>query len=496
MEFHNRGHLLKKHHIITQILRIGCFIFLFSRGLLYLIFDSPLRALLWHEKILRPFIELAGFSWTEYANVSNLSITIIERLIGVFLMVTSCFFLTINQETKSKLQFRCIVVAGIFTLLHILLKYLGHNQELPILPEYILQGFCPWIFLSLLKYMPAKKDELWKYPSDLVIIWCKFTISMCFIGHGLYAAGWPYQPASFVRMLSHTFLIDYKAAAMLVTCVGIIDIALGITVFIKPLEKISLGHMAFWGFVTAGARVMCYVIVPMKGSNINPWLFETSVRTMHGALPLVLLLIILRVKQEPQPIDWDWLKKRLWQMRLPAFVCMIIFIVLYTFQNSSNLEIEQKRQLTLEQNKQKLRSAHKPQGRSKNLPADPQATEFSQSASGEWFSDELFANEFFPVRLLLDASSPEQLEMALKGIKPFYHNRKFILERLRQEVLNSYRNPQKNRQVREFPDEQILGFIKKTIFTMDGGENLTVRIYAPWLREKSFSLEFNQREFL
>jgi len=476
------------HYRIAWLLRLSAFIFLFSRGCLYVIFDSPYRGLLWNEEILRPFVELFGYSWRTYASSSNPGISLLENLIGLFLMISSVFFLTIRADKPARAQYFCLQLSGFFTCLHILLKYLGHNNEAPIIAEYILQGFTPWLFLAYLKYMPTHSDDKWTFPSGAILLWSKVIISLCFVGHGLYALGWPYQPASFVRMLSKTLFIDFETSSIIVTCVGLFDLTLAVVIFIKPFERMALGHMAFWGFVTAGARLMSYVIIPVNLSNLNPWLLESTVRFIHGALPLTLLLIMLHVETSKKAISLQELKNIFLRKRVIITVLSIMALATFlkVYHYSFQQELSENRKQNMVQAQKRYSSTKSPQ---KIFSAELTSSEFKKSAAGHWYSDEMFSNNSFPVRFILDTNANHAIEDAISDFSPYYKRRQTIIDNLKILVVENYKS---NNATNNFTDKDILTFIKKTQLILDG-ENLSARVYAPWLETKFIDFTISEQ---
>ena len=459
-------------------------------------FDSPYRALLWSEDILRPFVEMFGVSWTYYASVSNPYITVLENVVGLFLMVTAFFCLTIGAGKASKIQRYCLFVAGCFTMLHIVLKYLGHNHEFPMLLEYALQGGVPWLFLAYCKYMPASKEGVWKYPSDQLIFLTKVLLSFCFIGHGLYALGWPYQPAAFVRMMVQTFGMGFETAAHCVTAIGILDVVLGVAIFIRPLVKITLGHMFVWGGITALSRVLAYVILPAKWYNLNPWLMESSVRVAHAAVPLLLLMILKRVTEDRKRVSWHDFREvyldRKMMVLLP--LCLVVFAGAFSVHYASKQHEEQyweQRLSLLEANKRETSQVR--EGRSISH-RSLSVADFQESDKSGLYSDVLFTYPDTLVRVIVDGSreNKKELESLLQSFQPFYDNKEHVLEGVRHQIVEQYKKVASNKEGLEVSDEDIMRYVEKINLILDGGECLVVVVYAPWEGGRRISFEVDE----
>lgn len=517
---------MNKHLLLTRLLRISCFIFLFSRGFLYTFHDSPWRSLLWLEDLMRPLVEFLGSSWKVYANTSDPYILQFENCLGMAMMGTAFCFLfiqpdrTISPEKDSGIkpagrqrsqqwQRGLIAGAGIFTMMHMLLVFLGHNREFNMIPEYLLQGLTPWIFLALLKYMPENKEDYWKDTSPTFNLFLRIAVAACFLGHGLYASGIPYQPATFNRMLSKALSIDFETAAILVKGIGIIDIVLAILVFIKPLEKVTLGHMAFWGLVTAGSRVVCYVIIPWKLSNINPWLLETTVRIPHGALPLAMLMLLQVRQSEGESSLWPNLQQVLHGKRKLIGSCCAGLLALIVFQQVLANKYDFKAAYALD--KQQIQSKSIAVGAGDEFPHQAEDAHrkhshtntidetaslelnrelFHSNAKGELYSDEIFANKSFPVRLQFDVNSDpaNDFQPELDSLQPFYKSRKRILSTIRAEIIASYQEQSK----KNLEEQAVFKFVKKVLIIKDDDKMIQAKISAPWLEDKWLLLDIDQ----
>ena len=463
---------MSKSQITVKILRISAFIMVLSRGCLYVFQGSPLRSLLWNENLFSPVVEIFGTKWTHYANVSDPYISVLEIFLGLFLIVSSFFFLKIKSQEET-IKYKSLQYVGFLMLFHVILHFMGHNNELPIIPEYMVQGLTPWIFLSLLPYMPKNEAASWSKPTSDIYFWLKLSISCCFLGHGLYAFGIPYQPASFVRLMSKSTFIDFDTAALLVKLVGVADIALAITIFIKPLEKITLGHMAFWGFATAFSRVMAYVVIPGQLSYLNPWLFETTVRFVHGAIPLFLMLMLkwqFIESENPSLVSTkNWFKS--WHS-LPLSIITFLFCLSLISYDKSFAAEKHKSALEEKLASKKIKKERRIKVRSDNSSLKD---EFKLSQNSYLYSDDLFFFENVPIRLILDTdiNNPDTTNLT-----PFLENSEKITDSLREHIINKFHE---HREV-DYDEQKIIRFTQKVYLTCDGQEYLTAAVYLPWIK--------------
>lgn len=98
-----------------------------------------------------------------------------------------------------------------------------------------------------------------------------------FIGHGAFALQ---GKKDWIGWFATFGITDVGLAAQLLFLLGLLDIALGILVLVKPI-RIALVWMAFWGFWTA-------LIRPIVGQPI--WDFVE--RWANWGAPLALLLLL------------------------------------------------------------------------------------------------------------------------------------------------------------------------------------------------------------
>ena len=271
-----------------QLVRLALFTMLCSRALLYVLSYSsgPYTAILWYEDLMSPIIEFFGATWGVYAEKSEVYINIVVIVTGSFLLASSFVVLCFKKGFWLNLA---LIYATVFMSVHALCRFFDSDFELPMLMEYGIQVFAPLAY-----FLYLRKGEL----TSGLRSFCKVGISLCFLGHGLYAVGIPYQPAKFPYMLQQCLFVSYEQASLLVKIAGYIDFLLVIMIFISKLRILALAYMCFWGLVTASARVVAYTSTSVDFYGIHPWLWETTVRFIHGLAPLIMLLYYRDQKKE------------------------------------------------------------------------------------------------------------------------------------------------------------------------------------------------------
>lgn len=116
--------------------------------------------------------------------------------------------------------------------------------------------------------------------------------ALTFIGHGFYAAGIHPVPLSYQNMTMNILGVTQETAIRLLSVAGWLDIIVAIGVFIPKVRFVAIIYLVLWGGATALARIVAHIDLNAAGYALDPWAFETMVRTSHWLLPLLLLLLI------------------------------------------------------------------------------------------------------------------------------------------------------------------------------------------------------------
>ena len=126
-------------------------------------------------------------------------------------------------------------------------------------------------------------------PNSKIVEWVlKIAVAGEFIGHGVFAVQ---GKKDWIGWFATFGVADGGVATQLLFIIGVIDIALAILVWVRPLRLVLL-WMVFWGFWTALLR-------PIVGMPV--WDFVE--RWANWGAPLALLLLV----GWPQTMK-EWLK--------------------------------------------------------------------------------------------------------------------------------------------------------------------------------------------
>jgi hypothetical protein len=265
------------------LVQLAVFATLLGRGLLYLIWDAPLRALLWDESVMSSIVAKMGYTWSDWVTSLYVeeSIQLAVQILGVLFLILALTTLLVHQSKR--LALLSLLLAASLSLIHVLLNTKSHFYQLGYLIEMSLQWMSP-ILLLLLLFQPftSKVDYLFR-----------LMIAFTFIGHGLYAVGYYPVPGNFQDMMMNGFGIDRKLALNLLQLAGILDFCAAI-LLLMPYQKWAnwgLYYIIFWGVLTTFARLWSYMDLVSAEGLVLLWLPEVFLRGVHFLIPLALLFL-------------------------------------------------------------------------------------------------------------------------------------------------------------------------------------------------------------
>jgi hypothetical protein len=243
-----------------------------------------------------------------------LKITILLQSLGLFFMllkgssVESLFFLDFGfeQATSKSLENSLaylMLILGIaifiqpksYTMILFFIVSLGVSWVIQrqggiphanlTLPSHALRILTPIGLWILVKY----RGDYSKAYSVLTL-----ALSITFLTHGLEALSHHPRFIDYLFAFSTKFL-NYNPrqsdAEFILIVIGVLDICMAILVLVKP-KPIIFVWMAYWGFVTASARIV------ELGWGMYP---EVLVRASHFLIPVVLLIIKSHLIDFKQP---------------------------------------------------------------------------------------------------------------------------------------------------------------------------------------------------
>ncbi|EGV42424.1 hypothetical protein BZARG_2291 [Bizionia argentinensis JUB59] len=282
---------MSKKNIIF-LLKISCFFIFIGRAYQHLFWDAPFRSLLWDQKLLSPIVEgVFNISWRDYVtdlDGDNLIQNVI-KLNGLFYFICALISLFIEESSK-KVYKIMLFIGGLLLLLLSLLLTKSEFYHISMFFEHTIQFGSPFILLYLFKV---------KHDLNKLIIPLKVIIAVAFISHGVYAIGTIYPlPANFVTMSLNILPVTENLAKELLFTAGILDFIVAILIFVPKTSRIALVYAAFWGVITALARVISGLTYEVSFLTLHQYLFETIYRTAHGIIPFACFMILIYLNKE------------------------------------------------------------------------------------------------------------------------------------------------------------------------------------------------------
>ncbi len=277
---------------IVFLLKLTCFCVFIGRAYEHLFWDAPFRSLLWDQKLLSPIVEgVFNTSWRDYVT-SSAADSIIQNIMkinGAFYAICAIVSLLIKENSK-KIFKVILFTGGVFLFLLALMLTKSKFYHISMFFEHSIQFGAPFVLLYLFK----EKQDVAKLIMPLKVI-----TALAFISHGVYAIGTVYPlPGNFVTMTLNILPITENLAKSLLYIAGILDFVVAILIFIPKISRAALIYAAFWGIVTAFARVVNGLTYDMSFLSLHQYLFATMYRIPHGLIPLVCFMILTYIKRK------------------------------------------------------------------------------------------------------------------------------------------------------------------------------------------------------
>ena len=279
----------------TRWLQVGAVAVLWGRAWQHLWHDAPFRALLWHERIMSPLIELLGLDWQWWVRSAAVDhgIQTAIRITGVLYVLAGFVALFAHRPFTRKWRW-LVGLAGFSLLLLAWMYWLEHWRHLAQFLEYALQVAFP---LLLWRAMGATDGLGWTAAMSRGL---RVAVALTFAAHGLYALGVYPVPGSFVKMTTNILPLSENGARTFLLLAGVMDqiVAVGIFLPFGKWRRALLLYAVVWGLLTAMARPVAWVYAHDLWHGLSLYLPMMVYRLPHAIGPLVLLLEELRPNPE------------------------------------------------------------------------------------------------------------------------------------------------------------------------------------------------------
>lgn len=273
---------LTSDNLLLLYLRLGSFFCFAGWAWVHLYWEGPYGILLWQDATYT-LAEQFGIGWGEFvgSGANDGLIQVWMARIGWIYLLGAILSLTVRQ--RSWLQMA--VLMGGSGLLAVLsyAKYLGSQQQLPMLVEHGGQILMPAILVLALT--AGIRHRVTVFAAQVAVV-------MVFAGHGLYALGyhWP-TPANFFGMTSIILHVESETARIFLRAAGTLDLLVCIGLFIPLLRRASAGYAAVWGLLTALARPVAGMSTDLNYWAADQFVHEAVLRAPHFMIPLYLLFL-------------------------------------------------------------------------------------------------------------------------------------------------------------------------------------------------------------
>ncbi len=226
---------------------------------------------------------LAHFSGNQPYNALTQFANTVQLVVGIVLLFSSVLYV-FNKQTIKKYKLESILfIAPVLLAFNSYCSFVNAGY----VPEQIIEHTIK-IGVPAFVAVAASFKEINEQHGIKIFKW--FT-ALTFLGHGLFAIGLNYVPASFIEMTAVILKLSPLQSVNFLFVVGILDILFAVLLFTNGiLRNIALYYLIIWGFITALARVvypLCFNDVLII--DIYNGFLGMVYRLPHGIIPLFLL---------------------------------------------------------------------------------------------------------------------------------------------------------------------------------------------------------------
>ncbi|MEM6772818.1 MAG: hypothetical protein AAF597_19725 [Bacteroidota bacterium] len=285
--------------VTTTLLRLSTTGVCFGLGVIALVYDLPVRELLWDESWWSWFANGLGYSWTAWVTSAGVDhkISCFVKGVGVGLLVCGIAALLLKRPGKF------LWVVFVFLLLQHLLEFKSHFWQLGQLLELCLQTSAPlllywWIVQG--RTSSANRAGAFRRQSFFWLT-VRILIALTFVGHGLYAVGLYPVPANFILMTQAGVGLSEATARRLLLTVGILDFLAAALLLLpkRQSQLMALWWIIPWAILTSLARIWSYGSLVTTETLLWQWLPETVRRLPHVLIPLASWLRLRATDENP-----------------------------------------------------------------------------------------------------------------------------------------------------------------------------------------------------
>lgn len=267
--------------LIRNLFLISAAVALIGRSYQHLFFEGPYRAFFLDESLFGYWQALfSDQSWLDFTNshLADQRIRIYTRAMGFIWLGTAIAFIFYHR-LSAKVSWSLAIASSLGLLFYGACSYLDMGYQSAQWIEHAAQILMPVL---------AVWGQQAKSPGLFWLWIAKVAIALTFLGHGLYAMGYFPVPGNFVYM-THTILGTPDAVSKdFLYVAGVLDLLAAALLFVPRVDRYALLYCALWGFLTALARPVTYLVPNhLFWLTMHQTLFEFVVRVPHFVLPIL-----------------------------------------------------------------------------------------------------------------------------------------------------------------------------------------------------------------
>lgn len=268
------------------LIRLACLLTLTGYALIHFTWDGRLISQIYSEASVRFFAEWLGAGWRGVFIDGQ-----VNPAYRAFIFICGSIFAAGGLASVSRIPMTGHLRRGSFRVIYwttaLLIAFSAFSGLIDsklhwnVLIEFSVKIAVPLLFLYTALDRPFHAER------HIRLIKC--IIAATFTGHGLYALNIFPVPDNFIMMTSNILHTGRNGSMTFLAGAGALDILASILVFLPRTERPALWYMAFWGLVTALARLAANLGTTPTPTYLALWVPEFLVRSGHFLLPLYLL---------------------------------------------------------------------------------------------------------------------------------------------------------------------------------------------------------------
>lgn len=285
---------------ITNILRLSVLLVLIGRGYQHLFFALPYTIFHsdGHENAFLAYISEGFQVLTDLSGLTpQVWWSLFGIAVGLFFIITAALIYWPNVSYR--ITHPILIISSILLFFLSFTYFLAKGFHVGQWVEYTSQTIAPLLIVLVQRGIATQK----------FLILLKIAIACTFVGHGLFALGVHPIPDNYLEMVGANLGVNASQAKDLLFAAGVLDVMVGIGIFLPTYGHWFLSYAVWWGFITSLARVTTQIsLYGLSFITLHESLFKFLFRTPHFLFALIVLLTlqwIHQVKSKKQSWEVD-----------------------------------------------------------------------------------------------------------------------------------------------------------------------------------------------